>query len=408
MSAAGIVIVGASYAGLNAAAAARTAGYKLPVTLIGDEAHLPYQRPPLSKDFLRGGMEAAQLPLRAASFFESSEITLRTGASVQSVDRAAKTLTLKSGEPLAYDKLILATGCRPRILSAPGADAAGIHYLRTLDDAVAIAQHLESVQSVAIVGGGFIGLEIAASMRRMGKAVAVIEAQTRLLARALSAEMGNYIAEWHRREGVGLHFSAQVQRFRVDGGHVTGVELAGGQLLAADLVIVGIGVIPNTELAQSAGLACENGVVVDEHARTLDPDIYAAGDCTSHPNAYARGMARLECVQNAIDQGRVAGGNAAGANATYSTPPWFWSDQYEVKLQGVGISTGFDRVVMRGDMQANAFSVFYFAGRNLLAVETINKPGEHMVARKLLAAKVELSDAQVADSAYDLRQLLPK
>jgi 3-phenylpropionate/trans-cinnamate dioxygenase ferredoxin reductase subunit len=408
MSAAGIVIVGASYAGLNAAAAARTAGYKLPVTLIGDEGQLPYQRPPLSKDFLRGTIDAAQLPLRAPSFFDSSEITLRTGVGVQSVDRAARTVTLNSGEQLAYDKLILATGCRPRILSAPGAHAAGIHYLRTLDDALAIAHRLESARSVAVVGGGFIGLEIAASLRRMGKAVAVVEAQTRLLARALSAEMGDYIAEWHRREGVDLHFSSQVTRFHVEGGHVSAVELVDGQALAADLVIVGIGVIPNIELAQSAGLPCENGVIVDEHARTIDPDIYAAGDCTSHPNAYARGMARLECVQNAIDQGRVAGGNAAGANAVYATPPWFWSDQYEVKLQGVGVSTGFDRIVVRGDMKANAFSVFYFAGRSLLAAESVNKPGEHMIARKLLAAKVEPDEAQLADPAFDLRQLLAK
>jgi 3-phenylpropionate/trans-cinnamate dioxygenase ferredoxin reductase subunit len=186
------------------------------------------------------------------------------------------------------------------------------------------------------------------------------------------------------------------------------VELADGQTLHADAVIVGIGILPNQELAQSAGLPCENGVVVDEHARTADPDIYAAGDCTWHPNAFARGMARLECVQNAIDQGRVAGGNAAGANTAYATPPWFWSDQYEVKLQGTGISTGFDRVVMRGDMKDGAFSIFYFAGRSLLAVETVNKPGEHMMARKLLAARVELDDAQVADTAYDLRQALAK
>ena len=408
MSAAGIVIVGASYAGLNAATAARTAGYTLPLTLIGDEAHLPYQRPPLSKDFLRGSMDAGQLPLRAASFFENSQINLRTGVSVQSVDRASKTVTLGSGEQLGYDKLVLATGCRPRILSVPGADAAGVHYLRTLDDALAIARRLETSRSVAIVGGGFIGLEIAASVRRMAKAVTVVEAQARLLARALSAEMGNYIAGWHRREGVSLYFNAQVKRFQVEGGQVIAVELADGKVLAADAVIVGIGVIPNKELAQSAGLPCENGVVVDEHARTIDPDIYAAGDCTSHPSAYARGMARLECVQNAIDQGRVAGSNAAGANATYSVPPWFWSDQYEVKLQGVGISTGFDRIVMRGDMKADAFSMFYFAGCSLLAVESINKPGEHMLARKLLAARVELSDAQVADSAYDLRQALAR
>jgi 3-phenylpropionate/trans-cinnamate dioxygenase ferredoxin reductase subunit len=408
VSGAGIVIVGASYAGLNAAAAARSAGCTLPVTLIGDEEHLPYQRPPLSKEFLRGTLDAGQLPLRAAAFFESSGIALRTGTRVLAVDRSTRTLALDSGEQLAFDKLILATGCRPRVLQAPGADAAGIHYLRTMDDALAIAHRLETSRSVAVVGGGFIGLEIAASVRRMGKGVSVVEAQDRLLARALSAEMGGYIADWHRREGVDLHFGAQVERFQVAGGHVTGVELADGQVLAADLVVVGIGVVPNMELAQAAGLACSNGVVVDAHARTVDGDIYAAGDCTSHPNAYARGMARLECVQNAIDQGRVAGANAAGGNASYSAPPWFWSDQYDVKLQGVGISTGYDRLVLRGSMKDHAFSAFYLAGPTLLAVESVNKPGEHMLARKLLAAKVEVTDAQLADPAYDLRQALAK
>jgi 3-phenylpropionate/trans-cinnamate dioxygenase ferredoxin reductase subunit len=409
MNDAGIVVVGASYAGLNAAAAARTAGYRFPVTLIGDEPRLPYQRPPLSKEFLRSSLDAAQLPLRAASFFESSEISLRTGVTVQSIDRATRSVRLNSGEQLAYDKLILATGCRTRILSAPGADAAGVHYLRTLDDALAIAHSLEGAGCVAVVGGGFIGLEVAASVRRMGKSVAVIEAQARLLSRTLSPEMSSYIAERHRREGVDLHFSAQVKRFQVQAGRVTGVELQDGLELAADAVIVGIGVIPNQELAQAAGLSSCNGVIVDEHARTGDPDIYAAGDCTSHPNAYAPGgMARLECVQNAIDQGRVAGGNAAGANARYSAPPWFWSDQYEVKLQSVGISTGFDRIVTRGDMKSDAFSVFYFAGPRLLSVESVNKPGEHMLARKLLAAQIELRDPQVADPAYDLRAALAK
>ena len=408
MSQPGIVVVGGSYAGLYAAAAARTSGHTGPVTLVGNEAHLPYQRPPLSKECLRGGVDATQLLLRPAAFFETASIGLRTGTTAVAIDRPARQLMLDTGERLTYDKLILATGCRPRLLAVPGADAVGVHYLRTMDDAVAIAQRVGGVRSVAVIGGGFIGLEIAASLRRMGKDVAVIEALPRLLTRALSPEMAAYVAGWHEREGVRLLFQTQVTRCRVNAGRVDAVELADGSLVPADLVIVGIGVLPNQELAESAGLACHNGVAVDAFCRTSDPDILAAGDCTNHPNAYAGGAMRLECVQNAVDQGRIAGANAAGSNTEYAAPPWFWSDQYEVKLQGVGISTGYDRTVIRGSMADNAFSSFYFRGDALLAVESVNKPAEHMLSRKLLATKARLTDAQVADTGYDLKRALAR
>lgn len=407
MSGAGIVIAGGSYAGLNAAVAARSAGYTGPVTLVGIEPHLPYQRPPLSKEFLRGGSEAAQ-PLRPAAFFETSNIAVRSGNTVRAIDRAGKTLLLEGGATLPYDKLVLATGTRPRLLQVPGSDAAGILCLRTLDDAQAIAARLPTAQSVVVVGGGFIGLEIAASLRRMGKAVCVLESQQRLLSRALAPAMAEYIAGWHAREGVDIRYGAQVTRFHVSGGQVTAAELADGTVLAAGLVVVGIGVVPNQELAQEAGIACGNGVVVDAQCRTSDPDVYAAGDCTSHPNPFAEGLTRLECVQNATDQGRIAGANAAGGSSAYAAPPWFWSDQYEVKLQGTGISTGYDRVVQRGAMDTHAFSTFYFAGDRLLAVESVNKPGEHMLARRLLAGGIVPTDAQVADTGFELKQLLAK
>jgi 3-phenylpropionate/trans-cinnamate dioxygenase ferredoxin reductase subunit len=406
VSAAGIVIVGGSYAGLNAAAAARAAGFTGPITLVGDEPHLPYQRPPLSKDFLKGRVESSQLPLRAPKFFDDSAIELRRGHEVVAIDRHKQEVVLAAGDSLPYAKLVLATGCRPRKLSVPGSDAAGIHCLRTLDDAQAIARECAAASRVAIVGGGFIGLEIAAALRTMGKEVVVVEAQARLLARALPRELAAYIARRHEREGVRLVFDAQVASFPTRGGRVDAVLLADGTEIAADLVIVGIGVVPNQELAQAAGLRCDNGIVVDERAATQDQNIYAAGDCTSHPNPFAPGMTRLECVQNAIDQGRVAGTNAAGASATYAVAPWFWSDQYDLKLQGVGISTGYDRIVRRGDMEQGAFSFFYFRGERLLAVESINKPGDHMLGRKLLAAGAKLSQREVEDTGYDLKQAL--
>jgi 3-phenylpropionate/trans-cinnamate dioxygenase ferredoxin reductase subunit len=403
----GIVVIGGSYAGLNAAAAARTAGYGGSITLLADEAQPPYQRPPLSKDFLRGTMQASQLPLRPAAFYETNRIDVRLATRATRIDRQAKAVELAGGGQLPYDKLILATGCRARLLTIPGSDAQGIHYLRTLDDSVAIAKQLDGASHVTIVGGGFIGLEIAASLRAKGMAVDVVEAQPRLLARAMPAVMSEYVHARHAKEGVNVHFSAQLASFTVEAGRVAGVVLADGRSWPADLVIVGIGVLPNQEIAEEAGLECRNGIVVDAFARTSDPSIFAAGDCTSHPNAFLDGaFMRLECVQNAIDQGRVAGANAAGSETRYNAPPWFWSDQFDMKLQGTGLSMGFDSFTVRGRMEEGAFSIFYFRGGRLAAVDTVNKPGEHMMARKLLAAGAPLSAEQAADVAFDLKQLI--
>ncbi len=405
---AGIVVVGASYAGLNAAAAARAAGYPGRIVLLGEEAHLPYQRPPLSKDFLRGTFDVAHLPIRPLKFFEDQGIEFRASQRVRALDREQRRVVLAGGESLSYDRLVLATGCRPRMLDVQGADAQGIHALRTLDDAARIASAMASANHAVIVGGGFIGLEIAASLRAMGKAVAVVEAQPGLLLRVLPPVLSAHVADRHRREGVQLHFDAQVSAFQAEGGRLTGVVLGDGTRLRADIAIVGIGALPNQAFAQAAGIVCDNGIVVDESARTSDPDVFAAGDCTLHPNAFADGMARLECVQNAIDQGRVAGTNAAGGTVRYHAPPWFWSDQYDMKLQGAGLSRGFDRFVLRGSMAQPAFSVFYFRAGGLVAVDSVNRPGEHLVARKLLAAAARLSPEEAMDETFDLRSALAR
>ncbi|WP_439589156.1 NAD(P)/FAD-dependent oxidoreductase [Hydrogenophaga sp.] len=405
---AGLVIVGASYAGLNAAAAARTAGYQGRIVLLGEEPHLPYQRPPLSKDFLRGDFDATHLPIRPQKFFEDQAIELLVNHRVCGLDRERKHLELAGGECLPYDRLVLATGCRPRMLEIPGADAQGIHALRTRDDAVRIASSVASVRHAVIVGGGFIGLEMAASLCAMGKEVTVVESQSGLLLRVLPTMLSEHVAARHRKEGVRLHFDAQVNAFRSEGGRLTAVVLSDGTELSADLALVGIGAIPNQEFAQTAGIVCGNGIVVDEFARTNDPDVFAAGDCTLHPNAFAGGMARLECVQNAVDQGRIAGTNAAGGSTRYNAPPWFWSDQYDMKLQGVGLSRGFDQCAVRGSMEEPAFSVFYFRAGALVGVDSINRPGEHMVARKMLATASRLSPEEAADTQFDLRGALTR
>lgn len=402
----GIVIVGASYAGVSAAAAARDFGYRGAITLVGEENHLPYQRPPLSKRYLKGQVEDDQLTLRAQAFYRSAEIEFMRGVRVTSVDRGSRTIGFDSGNSLAYEKLILATGSRPRSLTLRGSECKGVFHLRTLDDARELRAALARASAVAVIGGGFIGLEIAASARQMGLPVSILEAQPRLLSRSVPATLAEYIAGRHTASGARVLLGAQVDALLSDRGYLRAIALTDGTEIAADLVIVGIGVIPNVELAQAAGLECRNGIVVDRGARTLDPSIYAAGDCTTHPYAGTTSQIRLECVQNANEQGRVAGINAAGGEAEYRSVPWFWSDQHDMKLQGVGISTGHDSVAIRGDMASGAFSIFYFCGDRLIAVDSVNRPGEHMMARKLIAAAAPLSPRAAADPSFDLRAAL--
>ena len=395
---AGVVIAGAGQAGLETAAALRTQGYTGPVTLIGDEPHLPYQRPPLSKDYASGKQDADSLILRAAVFYENHKIDLRTGQIVTGIDRANRKIKLAPGEELPYQFLVLALGARNRLLPIPGADR--VRYLRTRDEADCIKQRMAGAQQVVVIGGGFIGLEIGAVARGAGKPVTVIEALPRLMARAVAPILSNFFRDLHHSQGVEIRLGTSVVEITPDA-----VLLNDGTRLPADLVIGGVGVMPNVELAHEAGLEIRDGIAVDEYLRTSDPNIFAVGDCCDHPNRFARGRIRLESVQNAVDQSKCVARGILGQPTPYSDVPWFWTDQFSVRFQMVGLSNGHDQSVVRGSIENQKFSVFYFRGKQLIAVDSVNRFGDHIAARKLLAAGTEVTPEQAGDESVDLKKL---
>ncbi len=410
MTAAGIVIVGAGQAGVQTAEALRAGGYEGAITLLGDEPHGPYHRPPLSKAWLAGDIDAAQLVMRAPEVLARKNITLRTDTSVASIDRAGQQLKLADGSTLPYEGLALATGSTPRALPIPGGDADGVLALRSRDDASAIADRLalcaEQLRPVVVIGGGFIGLEVAATARKKDLLVTVVEAAPRLLGRVLSPALSDWYAKLHCGHGVTLMLNTQCAAIEHDDTGVTGVRMADGSVLPAGLVVVGIGVTANDQLARDAGLECDRGIVVDACGRTSDPLIVAAGDCTARrmPDG---GLLRLESVQNATEQGKSAAAALLGKDRPFTATPWFWSDQYDKKLQMAGLSLGVDQWAVRGDMATGTgFSVYHYSGEQLIAVDSVNSPKDHLQARKLLDAGVSPTREQAADIGFDLGALL--
>ena len=406
-----ILIIGAGQAAVMAAEALRSGGYTGPLTLLGDEPHGPYHRPPLSKAWLAGEMDASRLPMRTPEMLAGKNIELRTGTRVTSIDRAASTVTLADGSTLPYGSLLLATGSTPRTLSLPGASAQGVLALRTRDDADAIAQRmaicLEKKLPLVVIGGGVIGLEVAATARKKGLAVTVLEAAPRLLARMLQPVLSDWYAALHRSHGVQLLLGAQTAAIEHDANNnVTGVRMADGSVHPAGLVLVGIGVNPNEELARAAGLECDRGIVVDACGRTSDPSIVAAGDCTARrlPDG---SLIRLESVQNATELGKSAAAALLGQERPFTATPWFWSDQYDKKLQMAGLSAGADQQVQRGDMASASFSLFHYQGGKLIAIDNVNNPKEHLLVRKLMDAGISPTPQQAGDLAFDLNSLLP-
>ena len=398
----GVVIIGAGHAAGQAAASLRQAKYDGDITIVGDEAHIPYQRPPLSKAYLKGEQTADKVYLRADSFYADRDITMKLSTTATAIDTAAKTVALSTGETLSYDHLLISTGSRPRKLSIEGSDLPGIHYLRTMDDVDGLREGMRPDANLVIVGGGYIGLEVAAVGRELGLNVHVLEMEERILQRVTTSEMSAYYHQLHEGRGVHIHTSTAVTGFAGDG-KVEAV-ICGDQRFAADLVIVGIGIIANTELAEAAGIHCDNGIVVDEHCRTSDPFVYAAGDCTNHPNPLLERRLRLESVPNAMDQARVSTANMLGDEKTYAAIPWFWSDQYELKLQMVGFSADGDSQVLRGDMASNQFAVFYLKDGLVVAADAVNSPKEFMLCKQLVG---KLADpALLADPESDLKALL--
>lgn len=410
---AGIVIIGAGQGGFQAAASLREAGFTGPLTLIGDEPGLPYQRPPLSKAYMKGDAGIEQIELRPAAFYADHAITLVEGR-VVAIEREARRVRMADGGAHPYAHLILATGARNRPLPVPGKDLAGVHYLRTRADADTLKQRLPGARRVVVIGAGFIGLEFAAVARALGHEVTVLEAASRPMARALSPEMSAFFASAHRNWGVDLRCGAGVVGLLGEGGHVTGVEATDGIVHPADFVLVGIGVTPNVELAAEAGLEIANGIVVDADLLTADPAISALGDAVAYPSVHAGMMARLESVQNAVDQARCIAARLTGKVGPdgeplpYTAVPWFWSDQGDLKLQMVGIAGPTDSAVLRGDPASRRFSVFRFHERQLTAIESVNRPADHMLGRRLLAGKPRLTPEEAADEGFDLKTLLAR
>lgn len=403
-----IVIVGAGQGGLQAAASLRDGGFDGRLLLIGDEPGLPYQRPPLSKAYLLGKADEDSILLKPAGFFEDERIDLISDTRVAAIERGDRRVRLQSGAAVGYDHLILATGARNRALSVPGAQLDGVVSIRTLKDARRLRGLMDGARRAVVVGGGFIGLEFAAVAAAKGLKVLVVEAAPRPLGRALSAEMSRFFTQAHIGWGVDFMFGTGVEAILGET-RVTGVRLANGVAVEADIVVVGIGVSPNHELAAQAGLAVANGVVVDENLITSDPAISSLGDCAEFDSPFSIvGRVRVESVQNAVDQARGIAARLTGRPAPYAAVPWFWSDQGPFKLQMAGLASGHDTAVVRGDPGSGAFSVFCFAGDRLLAVESVNMPGDHMAGRRLLAAGAAITPAQAADTGVELKALLSR
>lgn len=411
-----IVVIGAGQAGLQTAEALRAGGFTGAITLLGDEAHGPYHRPPLSKAWLAGEMDAAQLAMRAPQALARKNITLRLGAPVAAIDRAARQVRMADGSTVPYGALVLATGSTARTLPLPGSGAPGVLSLRSLDDANAIAQHLSHCRDarlpVVVIGGGFVGLEVAATARKTGLEVAVLEAAPRLLGRALSPALADWYAALHRAQGVRLVLGARISSIEIGAdGSVTSVRMADGGVHPAGLVVVGVGATANDALAAAAGLECDRGIVVDACGRTSDPLIVAAGDCTARRLADGT-LVRLESVHNATGQGKSAAASLLGLERPFTATPWFWSDQHDCKLQIAGMAAGADACVVRGEVSSPVpgvttpgFSLYHFSAGKLVAVESVNAPKDHLLARKLLDSGKTPTAAQARDATCDLATL---
>lgn len=401
-----VLVVGAGQAATELAHVLRQQKYPGPITLIGDEAHLPYRRPPLSKAYLAGELEPDALAIRGPAVYERMDVELRSSLRVVGIDRAARHIVLDDGLQLPYDKLVLATGGRPRRLDLANAEQPNLHYLRTIGDCDAIREQFQPGRRLLIVGGGYVGLEVAAVGIRMGLSVTVLEALPRVLARVAAPEISAFYEQAHRRRGVDLRTGIGLQAL-VGQGRVEYALLSDGSRIDVDLIIVGIGLIANTELATGAGLPVDNGIVVDAFAQTTDPDVLAIGDCANHWNAHLGRSIRLESVPSAMEQARTAALTLCGGPQTHAAVPWFWSDQYDLKLQMVGISQGYDQVVLRGDPNTESFAAFYLRDGVVISADTVNRPQEFAIAKRFVTERLRLAPSHLADDGLPLKSLLP-
>jgi 3-phenylpropionate/trans-cinnamate dioxygenase ferredoxin reductase subunit len=399
-----IVIIGAGHAAGQVVASLQQMKFAGDITLVGEEPWYPYQRPPLSKKFLAGELAAERLYVKPESFYADANVVALLETRVDSIDREAKTAKTDKGKVLPYDTLVLALGAEPRHVDLPGASLQGVSYLRTISDVDKLRSALCTGCKLTIIGAGYIGLEVAAVASKLGVQVTVVEMLDRVMSRVVSPQISAFYHAEHRQHGVELMLNTKISRFCGDQ-HITAVELENGDQIETDLVLVGIGVIPNTELAATANLKVNNGIVVDDHCRTSDPAIYAIGDCTLHPNALLNRDLRLESVHNALEQAKTAASNICGIDKHYAQIPWFWSDQYDLKLQIVGLSTDYDQVVIRGEMASRSFACLYLREQILIAVDAVNNPRDFVQAKKLIADNAIIDPDILADTDIALKDM---
>ncbi|MCH8335481.1 MAG: FAD-dependent oxidoreductase [Proteobacteria bacterium] len=400
-----VAIAGAGHAAGQVVATLRQKKFDGTILLIGEEPWLPYQRPPLSKKFLAGELPAERLHFKPESFYDDPGIAVRLGTRIDAVDRSSKTLHTADGKTLAFDKLVFATGARPRLLDLPGVDLDGIHYLRTIADVTSIRKQLKKGARLTIVGAGYIGLEVAAVATQLGAIVTVIEMEDRVMSRVVSPQLSEFYQNEHSSHGVKLLLATGISGFSGDG-QVAAVDLSNDGQVATDLVVIGIGVVPNTELASDAGLDVDNGIVVDNHCQTSASDIFAVGDCTHHPNDILGYRVRLESVHNALEQAKTAASNICGVDTCYAQVPWFWSDQYDLKLQIAGLSRGYDQVIVRGNPDSRSFSCLYLRDGQLIAVDAVNSPKDFMQSKKLIAAHSVIDPEMLANPEIELKTMV--
>jgi 3-phenylpropionate/trans-cinnamate dioxygenase ferredoxin reductase subunit len=400
-----IVIAGAGHAAGQAAVSLRQGGFSGRIVMIGDEPYLPYQRPPLSKKFLAGKVKIDRLLIRQEKFYADHNIELRLSMKVVEIDCAKQSVRLSNDEKLDYDRLILATGSRVRTIDMPGVGLNGVHYLRTIDDVLRMQDDFKPGNNLIVIGAGYIGLEVAAVAITSGLHVTVLETADRVMNRVVAPEVSAFFEAVHREAGVDIRCGRDPNSSLLGDGHVQALRSADGEELPADIVVIGVGIQPEIELARAAGIDCDNGIVVDEFCRTADPHVLAIGDCTNHPNRLLGRRLRLESVHNAQEQAKTAAATLCGQSKPYTQVPWFWSDQYDLKLQIVGISGTHDQVVLRGDPNSRSFAAFYMQGDLLMAVDAINRPREFMLSKKLIAQGCRIEPEILADTSIEFKEL---
>lgn len=384
------MIIGAGHAAGQACASLRQQGWQGRIVLIGDEPYLPYQRPPLSKKFLEGAFEESRLFVKPEAFYEQQKIECHLGARAVRIDCEKRQVEMGAGALIDFDRLIIATGAAPRKIEIPGTDANGVCELRTIRDSQKLRARLTAQSKVVIIGAGYIGLEVAATARALGATVTAIEAADRVLSRVTGPEMSRFFQDLHHARGVDIRLGETVAAFEAEDGVLTGCRLSSGDILPATIAVIGVGVTPNVALAEEAGLSVDNGVVVDEYARTSDPHIFAIGDCSNHPSALLGRRLRLESVPNALEQAKTAAASICGKDKPYNQAPWFWSDQYDVKLQTAGLCQGYDQLLLRGDQSAHKFSASYLKDGVLIAIDAVNSPADFLPAKKLIANRARI------------------